>query len=54
MAVKVDGERWVPVPDATATAEEFSAALAVLHEIHQQIRWSRWLMQDRAVTTTRP
>jgi hypothetical protein len=48
VAIEVDGKRWVPVPDATATAEEFIAALALLHEIHQQIRWSPWVMQDRA------
>ena len=44
----MDGKRWVPVPDATATAEEFIAALSLLHETHQQIRWSPWVMQDRA------
>lgn len=48
VAIEVDGKRWVPVPDSTATAEEFIAALALLHEIHQQVRWSPWVMQDRA------
>jgi hypothetical protein len=48
VVIEVDGKRWVPVPDATATAEEFIAALSLLHEIHQQIRWSPWVMQDRA------
>jgi hypothetical protein len=48
VAIEVDGKRWVPVPDSTATAEEFIAALSLLHEIHQQSRWSPWAMQDRA------
>ena len=48
MAIEVDGKRWVPVPDATATAEEFIEALSLLHEIHQQMRWSPWVMRDRA------
>ena len=40
VAIEVDGKRWTPVPDLTATAEEFIAALSLLREIHQQIRWS--------------
>lgn len=48
VAIEVDGKRWAPVPDSTATAEEFIAALSLLHEVHQQIRWSPWVMQDRA------
>ncbi len=48
VAIEVDGKRWVPVANSTATAEEFIAALSLLHEIHQQIRWSPWVMQDRA------
>jgi hypothetical protein len=48
VAIEVDGKRWVPVPGSTATAEEFTAALSLLHEIHRQARWSPWVMQDRA------
>ena len=44
----MDGKRWVSVPDSTATAEEFIAALSLLREIRQQIRWSPWVMQDCA------
>jgi len=48
VAIEVARKRWVPVPDSTATAKEFTAALALMHEIHQQARWSPWVMQDRA------
>jgi hypothetical protein len=48
VTIEVDGKRWVPVPGSTATAEEFIAALSLLHDIHQQIRWSPWVIQDRA------
>jgi hypothetical protein len=48
VAIEVGGKRWVPVPGSTAMAEQFIAAMSLLHEIHQQMRWSPWVMQDRA------
>jgi hypothetical protein len=48
VAIEVDGKRWIPAPDSTATAQELIAALALLHEIHEQLGWSPWVMQDRA------
>ncbi len=48
MTIELDGKRWEQVPGATATAEDFIAALSLLHEIHQQCQWSPWVMQDRA------
>jgi hypothetical protein len=50
MTIELDGRRWKPVPGATATAEEFIAARSLIHEIHQQARWSPWVMQDRAAS----
>jgi hypothetical protein len=48
VAIEVDGKRWEPVPGATVTAEEFSAARFLIAQVHQQARWSPWVMQDRA------
>jgi hypothetical protein len=48
MTVEAGGECWEPVPGATVTAQEFIAARSVIDEIHQQIRWSPWGLQDRA------
>jgi hypothetical protein len=50
MTIELDGKRWKPVPGATATAEEYIAARSLIHEIHQQARWSPWVMQDRAAS----
>ncbi len=53
VATEADGKRWAPVPDSTATAEEFIAALSLLHEIHQRIRWSPWVLRTVSASTTR-
>jgi hypothetical protein len=45
---EVDGKQWEPVPGATVTAAEFTAARSLISQIHQQARWSPWVMQDRA------
>lgn len=50
MTIELDEKRWKPVPGATATAEEYMAARSLIHEIHQQARWSPWVMQDRAAS----
>ncbi len=48
VTVELDGKRWEPVPGGTATAAEFIAARAFIHQIHQQAEWSPWVIQDRA------
>jgi hypothetical protein len=47
VTIEVDGKRWKPVPGVTATAGEFIAARSLISQIHQQARWSPWVMQDR-------
>ncbi len=44
----MDGKRWEAVAGATATAEEFIAARLLIGQIHQQCRWSPWVLRDRA------
>jgi hypothetical protein len=46
VTIEVDGKRWKPVPGATVTAEEFTAARSLIGQVHQQARWSPWVMQD--------
>lgn len=48
MTIELDGERWKPVSDPAASVEDFVAARALIHEIHQQALWSPWALQDRA------
>jgi hypothetical protein len=48
VTIELDGKRWKPVPGATVTAEEFTAARSLIGQVHQQARWSPWVMQDCA------
>lgn len=43
-----DGTLWKPEPWATASAEEFSAARALIISLNEERRWNPWVAEDRA------
>jgi hypothetical protein len=46
MGVEYGGKVWVPVAGATAIAEEYVAARALLDEVHGQAWWNPWLLLE--------
>ncbi|WNV90371.1 hypothetical protein [Umezawaea sp. Da 62-37] len=43
-----DGTLWQPEPWATASAEEFSAARALIISLNEERQWNPWVVEDRA------
>ncbi|MCS7484838.1 hypothetical protein ACFFQW_44500 [Umezawaea endophytica] len=43
-----DGTLWKPKPWATASAEEFSAARALIIRLNEERRWNPWVAEDSA------
>lgn len=49
-----DGTLWKPEPWATASAEEFSAARALIISMNEERRWNPWVVEDCATTWLLP